>query len=161
MRLGKFEGGIEAVDRLHQIEGRAERLSLVTRRDQRRVRNISARERRENARFPTHCFVAVLAFVGRGTAEHEVPAAASEPQQDVLGSARDRFDIEKRTRLEPARVHPAGERAEVNESVEVSHRRGDQSSAVYRTPVNSSEMVQSRRAVSRSFDRFVESTRFA
>jgi hypothetical protein len=88
-RRRQAEGGVEAVDRLHQVERRSHHLGVGLGSDEAGMRHIAAGQRRQHTCFASHRLVAVGPLVHRRPAQHEGAAAAREPQQHVLRAACD------------------------------------------------------------------------
>ena len=115
MRLGQPDGGIEALDRLHQIERRTEHLDVAARRDQSRMRHAAVAQRAEHARFAPHGLVAVRTLVSGRPAKHVASAAAPEAQQDVLGPAAQQLGVLDTARGQARSVHPLGQALEIDQ----------------------------------------------
>jgi hypothetical protein len=115
VRLREPERRVEAVDRLHQVEGCTQQLDVGAGGDEGRVGHVRPRQGREHPRLTAHRLVAVGPLVGRRPAEHEGPGAPTEAQQHVLGAAGDALDVpDRRARLEAPVVHPPGQHVEVD-----------------------------------------------
>ena len=106
---GQLDRGVDPVDRLHQVEGRAEHVDVGAGGDQPGVRHIGRCQRGEDASFSTHRLVAVVPLVNGRAPEYELLAATPESNQDVLGPTGEYLDVGDRSGSDGLIVHPVDE----------------------------------------------------
>ena len=114
MKCGQADIGVEAVHRLHEIEGGAEYVIRGAGANEARVGNIRAGERREHPGLSPHGGAPVHIRMARRSSQHEMAVAATEAQEDVLRTAGQGRRIDDRTGFETAGIHPAGKPIEID-----------------------------------------------
>ncbi len=105
---------IEALDRLHQVEGGAQHILFRAGRHQPRVRHRGAVQRREHARLAAHRVVRIGARRQRRAAEDIGRIAAPKAQQDVLRAAGEQLCICDSACAHASAIHPALQRGGVD-----------------------------------------------
>ncbi len=114
MKFGQADIGVEAVHRLHQIEGGAEYVIRGAGANEARVGNIRAGERREHPGLSPHGGAPVHIRMARRSSQHEMAVAATEAQEDVLRAAGQGHRIDDRTGFETTGIQPAGKPIEID-----------------------------------------------
>ena len=102
----QFGRRVEAVDRFHQIEGRADQRLVRTGGDQPRMRHVRPSQGSQHPRLAPHRLIGVGPQVPRRAAQDIGPAVAFEAQQQVLRPASQRHCVDDRPRAEALSVHP-------------------------------------------------------
>ena len=122
---GRQAGGrVEAVDRLHQVEGRAENRLVATGRDQRRVGHITIGDGRQHPRLAAHGLVGIGPQMRRRTTQDIAATRPRKPQQDVLRSTGQPDGVLDGAGAQPDAVHPAGQRRQVHSLIHPDHALG-------------------------------------
>ena len=114
MGHGQLADRIEAIDRLHQVEGDAQHAFVAAIGDQRGMGHIRAGDGAQKPRLTPHGFIAVGAGVRRRATEDIVAAVAGQAQQDILRPPGKRRHVVDRTGAKPLIRHPRRQRLDVD-----------------------------------------------
>ncbi len=93
----------------HEVEGRAQHILLRARRDQTRMGHVGVGQGRQHPSLPAHGLAAIHARMQGRAAQHELPFAAAEFQQQVLGAAGRPLRCLDRPGLQAPLIHPGDE----------------------------------------------------
>src|SRR5712692_10175480 len=107
--------GIEPLHRLHQIKGRADHIGRRAGSDQAGMRNVGTGEGAEHPRLTMVGGIAVATRTARRSPQNIAATVAFEPQQNILGAARQGRGILNRASSKVTIVHPRAQLAEIDE----------------------------------------------
>src|SRR6516162_7780895 len=112
--VGRMDGGVEAVDRFHHVEGGTQNGRILASRHEGWVPDVCVSKRVQQARLPHHSAIAFGPKMYRSAPQHELTLPPCEPYQHVLGPARKLDRIPDRPVFHANRIHPFGQTGKVD-----------------------------------------------